>query len=183
MIGKLTMENYLLKKRERIPHPEEKRRFLYYHRSLFPSTQEGCRLMGIKRSTFYYQKKENMLKVQQESFIKEKIQQITCEHPYYGYRRITAQLQRENIKVNTSGYLESCASWASRPESNADIHQPPIADTTTQSTPISSKTKSQPASTRSGLVILPISVSSPALSTWRPLSISIPAGSCGICPR
>jgi len=56
--------------------------------------------MNIKRSTFYYQKKVNMAKIQQETLLKEKIQQIAYKHPYYGYRRITAQLHRENIKVN-----------------------------------------------------------------------------------
>src|SRR6056297_1003823 len=56
--------------------------------------------MNIKRSKFYYQKKVNMAKIQQETLLKEKIQQIAYKHPYYGYRRITAQLHRENIKVN-----------------------------------------------------------------------------------
>jgi len=56
--------------------------------------------MDIKRSTYYYQKKVNMAKIQQETLLKEKIQQIAYEHPYYGYRRITAQLHREKIKVN-----------------------------------------------------------------------------------
>jgi putative transposase len=56
--------------------------------------------MGIKRSTFYYQKKVNRTNIQHEALLKEKIQQIAYEHPYYGYRRITAQLHRENIKVN-----------------------------------------------------------------------------------
>ena len=56
--------------------------------------------MGIKRSTFYYQKKVNRTNIQQEISLKEKIQQIAYEYPYYGYRRITAQLHRENSKVN-----------------------------------------------------------------------------------
>ena len=56
--------------------------------------------MDIKRSTFYYQKKVNMAKMQQEISLKEKIQQIAYQHPYYGYRRITAQLHREKVKVN-----------------------------------------------------------------------------------
>ena len=56
--------------------------------------------MDIKRSTFYYQKKENMARKQQEAFLQEKIQRIACEHPYYGYRRITAQLKRENMTIN-----------------------------------------------------------------------------------
>ncbi len=56
--------------------------------------------MGISRSTYYYQKKENTVKTQQEISLKEKIAQIAYHHPYYDYRRITAQLGREKIKVN-----------------------------------------------------------------------------------
>jgi len=44
--------------------------------------------MDIKKSTYYYQKKANMAKMQQEILLKEKIQQIAYEHPYYSYRRI-----------------------------------------------------------------------------------------------
>jgi hypothetical protein len=76
------------KKRERIHHPDQKRRFIYHNRQLFSSLKQGCRLMGIKRSTFYDQKKVNMAKIQQETLLKEKIQQIAYEHPYYGYRTI-----------------------------------------------------------------------------------------------
>ena len=56
--------------------------------------------MDIKRSTFYYQKKVNITRIQQEISLKERIQQIAFKHPYYGYRRITAQLKRENMTIN-----------------------------------------------------------------------------------
>jgi len=56
--------------------------------------------MDIKRSTFYDQKKVHRAKIQQEILLKEKIQQIAYEHPYYGYRRITAQLHREKVNIN-----------------------------------------------------------------------------------
>ena len=56
--------------------------------------------MGIKRSTYYYQKKEDSANAQQEILLQEKIQRIAYQYPHYGYRRITAQLQRENFKVN-----------------------------------------------------------------------------------
>lgn len=56
--------------------------------------------MGIPRSTYYYQVKENNGKLQQEIFLKEKITQIAYHHPYYGYRRITAQLRREKLSIN-----------------------------------------------------------------------------------
>ena len=56
--------------------------------------------MDIKRSTFYYQKKVNITTIQQEISLKERIQKIAYQHPYYGYRRITAQLHREKVNIN-----------------------------------------------------------------------------------
>jgi hypothetical protein len=50
MIGKLTMENYILKK--------EKERLLHRKKE-GSSIKEGCRLMGINRATLYYQPKGN----------------------------------------------------------------------------------------------------------------------------
>ena len=46
--------------------------------------------MGIKRSTLYYKPKGK-----KETDIRKKIEDISREHPYYGYRRITAQLRRD----------------------------------------------------------------------------------------
>jgi hypothetical protein len=48
--------------------------------------------MSIKRSTLYYQLKGNLDKKIKETDIKNKIKVISREHPYYGYRRITASL-------------------------------------------------------------------------------------------
>jgi putative transposase len=56
--------------------------------------------MNIKRSTYYYQKKANIAKIQQEILLKGKNQQIAFEYSYYGYWRITAQLHRQKIRVN-----------------------------------------------------------------------------------
>jgi transposase-like protein len=60
MIEELTMENYILKKRERIHTAEEKRWFIHHYRSPFKSIKEGCRLMGIKSSTLYYRSKDKL---------------------------------------------------------------------------------------------------------------------------
>jgi len=62
--------------------------------------------MDIKRSTFYYQVKNNKDQRQQEVSLKEKIQQIAYKRPYYGYRRITAQLHRENTNINHKRVLK-----------------------------------------------------------------------------
>jgi len=62
--------------------------------------------MGIKRSTLYYQRKININKKQKELRIRKKIEDISREHPYYGYRRITAQLRRDKVIVNHKKVLK-----------------------------------------------------------------------------
>ena len=62
--------------------------------------------MGIKRSTLYYQPKGNLDKKIKETDIKNKIKDISYEHPYYGYRRITAQLRRDKVIVNHKKVLK-----------------------------------------------------------------------------
>jgi len=56
--------------------------------------------MDIKRSTLYYRAKDNLNQKIKETDIKKKIRDISPKHPYYGYRRITAQLRRDKVIVN-----------------------------------------------------------------------------------
>jgi len=56
--------------------------------------------MDIKRSTLYYRAKDNLYKKIKEADIKDKIATISYKHPYYGYRRMTAQLKREKVMIN-----------------------------------------------------------------------------------
>lgn len=56
--------------------------------------------MDIKRSTLYYRAKDNLNQKIKEADIKNKIKVISYEHSYYGYRRITAQLRREKVRIN-----------------------------------------------------------------------------------
>ncbi len=62
--------------------------------------------MGIKRSTLYYQPKGNLDKKRKEAVIKDKIKTISYKQPYYGYRRITAQLIRDKVIVNHKKVLK-----------------------------------------------------------------------------
>lgn len=62
--------------------------------------------MGIKRSTLYYIRKINIHKKQKELRIRKKIEDISREHPYYGYRRIAAQLRRDKLIVNHKKVLK-----------------------------------------------------------------------------
>ena len=53
--------------------------------------------MGISRPTYYYKpKKRKPEDVELEDIIND----IALEFPYYGYRRVTAELKRQNIVIN-----------------------------------------------------------------------------------
>lgn len=54
-------------------------------------------LLGLNRSSLYYQP---MPPSAEEVTLKHRIDEVFTAHPFYGYRRITAQLQRENLEVN-----------------------------------------------------------------------------------
>ena len=53
--------------------------------------------MGIARSTYYYKPKGNK---PPDMDLAEAIEKIALDFPSYGYRRITAELHRQKIKVN-----------------------------------------------------------------------------------
>ena len=55
-----------------------------------------CEALGFPRSSYYYRAKE-----QEESTIKAALLKVAEEWPTYGYRRLTAQLQREGFEVNS----------------------------------------------------------------------------------
>lgn len=62
-----------------------------------PSMQRQARLLGIARSSIYYQPKPvNALTLS----VMNKIDEIYTKRPFYGVRRITEQLRREEILVN-----------------------------------------------------------------------------------
>jgi putative transposase len=55
-----------------------------------------CELLGLNRSTLYYVPKQAF---DEEISIKHRIDEIYTEFPYYGSRRIQAQLQREQLAI------------------------------------------------------------------------------------
>jgi putative transposase len=58
---------------------------------------EGCRLMGLARSTYY---DEPELQAISEARLVEQIKAVCAEWPAYGYRRVTAELHDEGRIVN-----------------------------------------------------------------------------------
>jgi putative transposase len=57
--------------------------------------------MKLARSSYYYQPKANSSESKEaEANLISKIEAICLEFPRYGYRRVTAALKRDNIRVN-----------------------------------------------------------------------------------
>lgn len=61
------------------------------------SISKQCQLLGINRSSLYYQPKPIP---EFDLMLMNKIDEIYTEFPYYGYRKITAQLKRDGFQVN-----------------------------------------------------------------------------------
>jgi len=57
--------------------------------------------MGLERSSYYYRSKgASAAKRKAEADLRGQIEEIALRFPRYGYRRVTAQLQREGWRVN-----------------------------------------------------------------------------------
>lgn len=56
--------------------------------------------MGLARSSYYYRPRSRQAKEEQDRRLVKRLAELAVEYPRYGYRRMTAQLQREGIKVN-----------------------------------------------------------------------------------
>src|SRR2546430_12749581 len=61
------------------------------------SVAEGCRLMGLARSTYY---DEPEIQPIDEARLVEQIKEVCAEWPAYGYRRVTAELHGEGHIVH-----------------------------------------------------------------------------------
>src|ERR687884_540904 len=59
------------------------------------SSAELCRLLSCPRSAHY-----NQARRRDETWLKAAIERLAGQWPTYGYRRITARLHREHVRVN-----------------------------------------------------------------------------------
>ena len=65
----------------------------------FPVSQRrACELMQIDRTSCRYE-----VKAEREPEVVEEVKQMAEEHPRFGYRRVTALLQRKGRRVNHKG--------------------------------------------------------------------------------
>jgi len=59
------------------------------------SLRQQCELLGLNRSTLYYKPV-----LCDETALANEIHELWLEMPFYGYRRITAELSSRGYKVN-----------------------------------------------------------------------------------
>lgn len=57
-------------------------------------------MLKMARGTYYYRKSLDIQKQKEEADLRDRIEKIAVDNEKYGYRRVTAQLQREGLKVN-----------------------------------------------------------------------------------
>jgi len=57
-------------------------------------------MLKMVRSSYYYKEGVNLQKQKEEADLRDRIEKIVVEYERYGYRRVTAALQREGLKVN-----------------------------------------------------------------------------------
>ena len=57
-------------------------------------------MMELPRSTYYYRPRNRDEKLKQDADLRDRIERIVLDFPWYGYRRVTRQLQREGSRVN-----------------------------------------------------------------------------------
>ncbi len=64
--------------------------------------KKRCQLLNLNRGTAYYQlnQSKSAAREAKDLFIKDEIENIQLEFPYYGYRMVTAELKRRNWQIN-----------------------------------------------------------------------------------
>jgi putative transposase len=62
--------------------------------------------MNLPRSTFYYQSSTVEGRLERQLDLQGRIEQIAFDYSGYGYRRITAELQRQGVNVNRKVVLK-----------------------------------------------------------------------------
>lgn len=75
---------------------EERRELVEWGNKELPIRTQA-QLLGLNRSGLYYQPVPPSA---EEVALKHRIDEIYTAHPYYGYRRIAAQLHRESLAIN-----------------------------------------------------------------------------------
>lgn len=80
----------------------EKRRFVRDHWTQLGSVEGACETVGLAVSSYYYRPKTDPIeKARQEAEIRDLVEKVQSEFPFYGYRRVHEHLEKRlGITVN-----------------------------------------------------------------------------------
>ena len=95
----------------------EKRRYIRDHREKLGSVSKACQVTGLPSSTFYYKTDPHHRKHRddQDEKLRQQIERIHEEFPGYGYRRVTIELNRRGVAVNTKRIRRVMKKFGLRP--------------------------------------------------------------------
>ncbi|NLF67103.1 MAG: IS3 family transposase [Chloroflexi bacterium] len=93
-LGRKTLELEVAKKASNNLQPAQRRHIAHELVETYPVTLV-CQVLAVPRSSYYYQPAER-----DEEALKQAIRDLAAQWPTYGYRRITAELQRAAWLVN-----------------------------------------------------------------------------------
>lgn len=86
----------MAEKKSRLLEPKTRQELVDSHESI--SVRRQSELLGINRTTLYY---DPVKETNEDKFLMKKIDEIYTRSPFYGSRRITAQLQRDyGMEIN-----------------------------------------------------------------------------------
>lgn len=91
-----------IKKNRRLETTSDKRRFVDHHRGESGTISAACKAAGIPVSTYYYkERKDPMMQAEADAELRDQIEKVQAEFPFYGYRRVHEHLERHcGVTVN-----------------------------------------------------------------------------------
>ena len=101
----------------------------------------ACELLGVSRGSYY---RDRQRAPRDQTALQDAIETIVLDHPGYGYRRVTAQLRRQGLRVNRKRVLRImreetwlCRAVRGRCRTTQSDHAHPIYPNLVQDRPIS----------------------------------------------
>jgi hypothetical protein len=77
------------KKNTVLQSAEQRRESVNHHLKELGSISKSCKRVGLASSTYYYEpKKDSVAKAKEDADVRDRIETVQAEFPFYGYRRI-----------------------------------------------------------------------------------------------
>lgn len=85
----------LAKKNGKLEKTADKREVAHHHAKELGSVSAACLAIGISKSSYYYRPKKRLKTAEGEADMRDLIEKVQAEFPFYGYRRIQKHLKHQ----------------------------------------------------------------------------------------